>query len=77
MGLSDMNTPSIHDGYRGAGDAANLEHFDLDDDIAHVQCNYRTKGLLRRAGIPNPVENEHYPVRVIVDKFNRLQVAPV
>ncbi len=72
-----MNTPSLHDGYRGAGDAANLEQADLDDDIAHVQCNYRTKGLLRRAGIPDPVENQHYLVRVITDKFNRLQIAPV
>ena len=72
-----MNTPSIHDGYRGAGDAANLERADLDDDIARVECNYRTKGLLRRAGIADPVENQLYPVRVITDKSNRLQLAPV
>lgn len=72
-----MNTPSQFDGYKGAGDAANLGQADLDDDVAHVQCNYRTKGLLRRAGIADPVENQHYPVRVITDKFNRLQIAPV
>lgn len=70
-------TPSINDGYRGAGDAANLERADLDEDIAHVQCNYRTRGLLRRAGIADPVENQHYPVRVIADKYNRLQLAPL
>lgn len=74
-----MTSPSIYDGYRGAGDAATLDRCDRDGDICHVQHVtgvYPTTGLLSRAGITNPTLHEFYPVRIITDKFNRLQIAP-
>lgn len=74
-----MNTTSLYDGYRGAGDAALLDRADREGDVCHVQCvtgAYPTTGLLHRAGITNPTLHEFYPVRVITDRFNRLQIAP-
>jgi len=72
-----MNTPSIHDGYRGAGDAALLARFTRQGEICHVESNDWTHGLLSRAGVSKHEHGKLYSIRVITDKFNRLQVAPV
>jgi hypothetical protein len=45
--------------------------------IVSVQCTPRTRDTLRRAGLRRLVMFARYEVRVVRDRFNRLQLAPV
>jgi hypothetical protein len=45
--------------------------------VVSVQCTQRTRDTLRRAGLSRCVMFARYEVRVVRDRFNRLQLAPV
>lgn len=73
--------PAPHpDGFNGARDAAILfDYMDEDtaaDGIVYVQACKRTADLLSRASFGRPVHGKFYPVRVVADRFKRLQLAP-
>jgi hypothetical protein len=44
--------------------------------VVSVQCTQRTRDTLRRAGLSRCVMFARYEVRVVRDRFNRLQLAP-
>ena len=74
--------PAPHpDGYNGARDAAILfDYMDEEtaaDGIVYVQSCQRTDDLLRRSGILKRQRHGFYPVRVVTDRFKRLQLAPL
>lgn len=71
-------SPSLKDGFQGAGDAALLGRYDHDAEISsvHVQATRNTRELLRRAGYGKVYAGAFYAVRVCVDEFGRLQIDP-
>ncbi len=80
-----LGSPSLLDGFHGAGDARHLEAYsksittaaELRAGRVMVQCTHATRPLLRRAGWKRTELMHHYEVRVIRDRFERLQLAPV
>lgn len=73
-------TPSLSDGFNGAGDAVALERAaavpaSVTPKTVHVQCTRSTKGLLKRAGLRRTRLMDSYEVRVMRDRFGRLQLA--
>jgi hypothetical protein len=79
-----LASPSLLDGFNGAGDARHLEAYaksittqeELRAGRVMVQCTRATRPLLHRAGWKNTQLMNHYEVNVIRDRFNRLQLAP-
>jgi len=73
-------SPSLHDGADGWADAHELARFDHDIEIScvHVRATGTpaNRSLLRRAGHPRTNRNAYYPVEVIRDSKDRLQIAP-
>jgi hypothetical protein len=78
------SSPSLLDGFHGAGDARRLESYsksittpaELRSGRVMVQCTRDTRGMLKRAGWQHTELMNTYEVRVIIDRFNRLQLAP-
>lgn len=72
-------TPSLRDGFNGAADASTLERYEaifgMQDGKVTVQATPATRGLLRRAGLRRVRRMDSYEVRVMRDRFNRLQLA--
>ena len=73
--------PEPHaDGLNGRRDAALLEEY-MDEETLPtgtvlVQSTGRTEYLLRRAGVTRQKRHQWYKVRVVVDCWKRLQLAP-
>lgn len=80
----DSASPSLLDGFNGAADARHLEWYagqltsreELARGVVFVQCTRQTRELLRRAGHKRCMMHDPYEVRVVRDRFNRLQLAP-
>ena len=77
------SSPSLLDGFNGAGDARRLEAYksittpaELRSGRVMVQCTRDTRGMLKRAGWKHTELMNTYEVAVITDRFNRLQLAP-
>lgn len=83
--LRDSGSPSLRDGFHGAGDAATLGRYatllttdeDLAEGIVVVQATPWTREMLHRAGILRVRTFDSYRVSVVRDRFNRLQLAAV
>jgi len=71
------SSPSLLDGFMGARDARLLAAGTFAArGVVSVQCTQRTRDTLRRAGLSRCVMFARYEVRVVRDRFNRLQLAP-
>ncbi len=72
-------SPSLKDGFNGAGDASVLERyaqlFGMAAGKVTVQATRATKALLHRAGLRRVRLMMSYEVPVMRDRFNRLQLA--
>lgn len=79
--MSANLSPSLQDGYNGAGDAFILEAYaavpaSVTPETVKVMCTKKTKGLLKRAGFLRTRFYQFYAVPVCRDRFERLQLAP-
>ncbi len=72
-------SPSLNDGFHGASDASLLERYaaslGMRDGKITVQAVAATKPLLRRAGFCRTRTHDSYEVPVMLDRFNRWQIA--
>lgn len=77
---STISAPVKHpDGFNGAREAAILDRYSdagATSGTVHVQAVGDTRALLRRAGVRRITTHAYYPVAVVRDHFNRLQLAP-
>jgi len=76
-----FSRPAPHpDGFGGARDAAIIDEY-MDEETMGtgtvlVQATARTEYLLKRAGVTRQKRHAWYSVRVVTDRFQRLQLAP-
>lgn len=72
-------SPSLNDGFNGAGDASLLERYaellGMQAGKVTVQATRATRALLHRAGFRRVRLMNSYEVPVMRDQLNRLQVA--